>query len=236
MASKRVATGIDSHERMWQQAYDRIRKDILRHVLQPGEAISEVRLSKTLGISRTPVREALNRLELDGLIVSNNRHKRVNALTVEEINATFELKKAIEGHMIRLAAERANEDQLGHMRAILARFQTFLSVDVATVSGEDELIDRWTALDEEFHDLVFDMAKNRRAAAIVRNLNSPWLRIRAGLLRMEGRLESNVREHIEMAAAVLEKDGQKSGQLITVHLEKLRKTLTDIMEAFHIPL
>ena len=80
----------------WEKAYDRIKDMILTMKIKPGEIVSENNLSKQLGISRTPVREAIKALEQEGLIIASNRRKRVYVLTVKEIEEIFELKKAIE--------------------------------------------------------------------------------------------------------------------------------------------
>ncbi len=188
-----------------------------------------------MGFCRTPIRDALNKLETDGLIVSKNRRKRVSTITIGDVNEIFELKKAIESHLIRLAVRRAADSQMDKLRKTVDRMRHFAEAIPKSVDDLDDLIQNWALLDDDFHRHIFLAAGSPRGERIVRNLNSAWQRMHVGLLAMEGRLEAEVERHIALGEALLARDEENAGQLMFDHLEKLRKTLTNIMEVFHIP-
>jgi DNA-binding GntR family transcriptional regulator len=102
-------------------AYEAIKARILEGGLQPGEALSESEWAETIGISRTPVREAIQLLAQEGLVeVFPKRGTLVARLSVRDVRESFELRQAIEGFSAKLAAERRTDEQIAAMRAALA--------------------------------------------------------------------------------------------------------------------
>ena len=201
-----------------------------------GSSISEVTLAGEIGISRTPVREAIKQLEQEGLIVTENRRKRVYVLRIEEIREIFELKYAIEGEMCALAARRATATQINELQNLLEEMQQFKEREnLENITDEHRLIRAWLEMDKRFHALLFEMAGNKKAEAIINQLNFQWHRLRLGLLAMEGRLAKSVSEHIEIGKAIISNDAEKSKQIMDQHLEKLEKTIEGIMRIFHYP-
>lgn len=226
----------ESTEKAWQKAYDYIKEKILTMEIPQGAAISEVSLAGEIGISRTPVREAIKQLEQEGLIVTENRRKRVYILRIEEIREIFELKYAIEGEMCALAARRATASQIKELQQLLEEMECFKSSeDLDNISDEHHLIRAWLEMDRKFHTLLFEMAGNKKAETIINQLNFQWHRLRLGLLAMEGRLAKSVSEHIEIGAAIISNDTEKAKQIMDQHLEKLEKTIESIMRIFHYP-
>ena len=220
----------------WEKAYDEIKENILSMKIKPGESVSEMILSNQLGISRTPVREAIKKLEHEGLIVSENRRKKVYVLTIREINEIFDLKKAIEGSIARIAVERGSEKHRPEIESSLKKMTDFAEKDLNDSSQKHQLMDEWLEIDREFHAILFEMAENNKAEQFIDNLNFQWHRLKMGLLVMEGRLIRNIKEHQKLAEAVIHGDALKAEKIMTDHLEELRKTLTDIMTAFHFPM
>lgn len=220
----------------WEQAYNKIKEQILHMEIKPGEMISELNLAKELGISRTPVREAISRLEQEGLIETENRRKRAYVLRIHEIDEIFDLKKGIEGEIARVATERAEEQQKDQLCELLQAMREFgESHSFENLTQEHRLIKDWLELDEQFHALLFEMASNRRAEQIVRSLNSQWHRLELGLLAMEGRLQRNIEEHLEMGAAIIGGKSEEARVLMVNHLERLHGTIANIMRMFHFP-
>lgn len=206
---------------------------ILELHLPPGSSVSEVKLSKELGISRTPVREALSRLVIEGLVISEGSRKRVYVLTREEMREIFDLKLAIEPYMAKLAAERLDEKHAAEFRKLTDRMTLLPAADQAEVSHDHSLIADWLTLDKEFHSTLFSAAQNRRAHHIVTSMNAQWHRLATGLLAMEGRVGQNIREHLAMAEAILDRRADESEKLMCEHLTTLRNTILTLMKAFH---
>ncbi len=221
----------------WETAYTTIRDSILNMTLKPGEMVSEETLSKKLGISRTPVREAFKRLEQEGLIVSQNRRKRVYILTISEIEELFDVKCAVEGHVALLAAERKTPELARRLGEIMEKMRRFPVAELGPGGrGEDgPALAAWLAIDEEYHAALYLMARNRRAAELIAGLNRQWHRLRMGINAMEGRVEKSIAEHIELGETILRGDGGAARDLMIRHLSNLKRTIVSIMNIFHFP-
>jgi DNA-binding GntR family transcriptional regulator len=230
----------------WETAYTAIRDSILNMTLKPGEMISELTLSKELGISRTPIREAFKKLEQEGLIVSQNRRKRVYILTIGEIEEIFDLKCAVEGHVALLAAERKTPEQEDRLKDIMDRMGAFPAAELEDavpdlspgLPGDPEnhrVLRAWLEIDEAFHDLLYEMARNSRARDYIHNLNRQWHRLRMGINAMEGRIEKSITEHLELGEKILSGRGEEARDLMVRHLGNLKRTIVSIMNIFHFP-
>lgn len=217
----------------WEEAYRCLRHLIFSGVLRPGETISENSLAKRLGMSRTPVREAIHRLEQEGLIVSlSNRKKQVFVLTIKDVEEIFDLKEIIEGKVARWAAERHKPEEAERLRMVTANMK---KVVLDNNVPSQELNDTWLELDREYHDILFAMARNQRAREIIRNLNQQWHRLRLGILAIEGRLEKSAKEHEEIAEAILRGDAAGAEEAMIEHLQNLRRMLLTLMQTFNFP-
>lgn len=219
----------------WLVAYEAIKQDILSMKLSPGSAISELTLSDELGMSRTPVREALKMLEKEGLVVSEGRRKRVYILTIHEIREIFDLKKALEGYVASCAAERKDPTGTEELSHIMEKMAAFAARDIPNWLKDHALIREWLEIDEAYHDALFRMAGIKRAQEIVRDLNHQWHRLETGILAMEGRLRRNVEEHLSIGRSVLNGSGTEARSLMEEHLENLKRTIITIMENFKFP-
>jgi DNA-binding GntR family transcriptional regulator len=136
--------------------YERLRLDIVHGDLRPNQRLVESELAERLGVSRTPVREALQRLVLDGLVRRDRAGWVVHEHTPEEIRAIYEVRAALEGYAAFLAASRAGEDELRELDAL------YPDGDAAYELGPDEQVE----LNERFHDAVIAAAGNARLAEL----------------------------------------------------------------------
>ncbi len=219
----------------WERAYDGIKDLILSLAIKPGETVSENRLARALGISRTPVREALNRLEQEGLVISSRRRKRAFVLTIAEVEEIFDLKVAIERTVARWAAERGQDEGRASFRQAVQRMQRIASARPAAADELEGWHRAWLEADTEYHRILFRMAGNRRAEQIVDTVNNHWHRLRLGILAIEDRIEKSVVEHTRIADAVLARDGARAETLMAEHLQNLKVMLVGIMKAFRYP-
>jgi DNA-binding GntR family transcriptional regulator len=219
----------------WERAYEQIKEMILTLKIKPGETVSELGLAQQTGTSRTPVREAIRKLEQEGLIESTNHRKRVYVLRIHEVDEIFDLKQSIESAIARYAAERKTTGHDREMKAILESMKKFSGRDLSVASGDHSLIHEWLRYDRAFHALIFAMAGNKRAEQIIDTLNDQWHRLESGLLAMEGRIAQNIGEHLEIGTAIMHGDGKRAEHLMHSHLSRLHVTITKIMEVFHYP-
>ncbi|UCF14487.1 MAG: GntR family transcriptional regulator [Phycisphaerales bacterium] len=226
---------IRKNRRAKQKAYETIKSLIMSAKLGPGQAVTETALSESLGFSRTPIREALHDLEQEGLIVTKNRRKRVYMLTVREIEDIFDLKIEIESAVARWAAQRGSEDQFNKLDKISSQMKRLARLRPGDERKEDAWLSKWLAADRRLHELLFAMAKNRRAEQIIRNFNSQWHQLKLGMLTLEGRVERSAIEHDRIVQAVRTRQPAKAQQQMRSHLQNLKKELVKIMKLANYP-
>jgi DNA-binding GntR family transcriptional regulator len=219
----------------WERAYEGIKDLILTMAIKPGETVSENKLARHLGISRTPVREALNRLEQEGLVISSHRRKRAFVLSIAEVEEIFDLKIAIERSVARWASERGDAADRARFDEAMRRMEGIASARPESAEKIEAWHHAWLEADIRYHDALFAMAGNHRCEQIIDTVNDHWHRLRLGILAIEDRIEKSVLEHRRIADAVLGGDGGLAEALMTEHLQNLKTMLVGIMKAFHYP-
>lgn len=223
-------------KKAWEEAYETILGQILSLNIKPGEAVTEIALSDKLGIGRTPVREALKRLEQEGLILTHNQRKRVYILSIREIEEIFDLKTAIEGSVARWATQRGTEEGFTELRILREEINRFLSARAADPLDEEAWLEKWLGLDRTLHAHLFKMAENHRAESVIKNLNVQWHRLKVGILAMEGRIDRTVAEHQKFVEAILARDPDAAENAMKEHLQNLKRELVKLLRVYHYPL
>jgi DNA-binding GntR family transcriptional regulator len=201
----------------------------------PGQALTELSLSVDLGMSRTPVRDALAKLEQEGLVVSRNGRKRVHVLSIHEIREIFAVKRAIEGMIAGEAALKRSDFHVSRLSELLARMRSFTNRDFSDLTAEHTLLHDWLEMDKEFHGILFDAVGNERAKKMVVDLNSQWHRLELGILTMEDRLKADIDQHIELGQCVVGGESERARETMIRHLSEREGTIVGIMEAFKFP-
>ena len=219
----------------WERACNEIQDLILRMEIKPGEAVTETALSKRLGISRTPIREAFKKLEQDGLLVTTGRRKHACILTICEAEEIFDLKICIEGAVAAWAAERAGDSQHKALGAVLDRMRQIAAARPAEASKEQAWLDEWLESDRQFHEIVFSAAGNSRARQVIRTCNMQWHRLKLGMLTLEGRIERSVVEHEAIAGAILAGRPTEARKAMETHLQNLKRELVKVMRLLGVP-
>lgn len=147
--------------------YEALLSQIADGILGPGEWLREEALSKHLGTSRTPVREALRSLAADGLVeLVRNRGARVRNWTSAQVIETYSLRAVLEGFAARQACERHDPEQLSQLRDIQTELEAALD------ARDDGYLDRVAKLNSEFHRLVLSMANSLLLEGFVETLSS----------------------------------------------------------------
>jgi DNA-binding GntR family transcriptional regulator len=185
--------------------YDQLRWDIVHGVLRPNEALIETELSERLGVSRTPVRESLQRLAADGLIVTRRRRWYVYEHSPDEVREIYEVRAAQEGFAARLACERGSAAQLAAIGAAAT------AVDQATVGDR-------VAANDAFHDLINAAACNQRLTDQIRKTQLFHFNIRLAAAYSRDELGRSSAQHAAIAAAVAARDGDSAEKLVREHI------------------
>jgi len=226
-------------ETLSEKAYIAIRDSILRNELLPGTPVSVDSFANDLGISPTPVREALARLVAGGLIDHEPRKgMRIVDLTEEDVREAYEVRRILEPHVVRMVAERASHDA-----ALRGKLQSLITLarevqEEATRGGtiDPVLFNTYTEIDLGLNDLLLDAVHNSLLRAVFTLTSNRSLRIRSFVEATFARCEQGTvfalnDEHLEILQALLDGRGYDAERLTTVHLDQAEaRTLRAVEE------
>jgi len=193
--------------------YEEVRAAIIDLRLQPGEALREAAIAAQLGVSKTPVREALGRLEQEGLVDATSfKGAVVSGYSRKDLVEIYELRGLLEGAAIRAAAEDASDETLARLRAIVERSRQLRE------AGEFEAL---ATLLGEFDDVVYAQVTNSRIAALIENVRAHLARIGKLTEKIPGRVEASVEEHARIVDALASGDADSAEHVLRSHLASL---------------
>lgn len=199
------------------EIYARIRQEIVEGGLRPNQRIVEIELATWLDVSRTPVREALLRLEVDGLVESDHRGWTVHEHTPQEIEHIFQCRIALDGYAARLAALGRSEEQLAEIRDA---YNAGLAIDA------DRVQDRVCANDR-FHELVIDAADNPLMTSLIDRSRMYHFNHRVAVDYSRDEWEESHRQHGALVEAIARHDADGAEALARAHLSAaMDKTLS----------
>ena len=192
------------------QVYERIENNILNGIYEQGEIISEARLSEELGVSRTPIREALARLQSDRLIGESPAGTVVLGITEKDVEDMFEIKRHIEPLATVWAAQRMTGEELSRLKDILEQQEFY---------GGKENAEKVRNLDTEFHDVIYSACGSPVFQAVLSPIHHKLMKYREASLDHEGRLQHSIEEHRAIYEAVCAGDEKKVEELMLFHIE-----------------
>ena len=167
-----------------------LRRQILMGELKPGERLMEVKLTKKLGVSRTPVREAIHMLEIEGLAkVIPRRGASVSDITEEDLQDVLEVRCALEELAVELACARRSEEDIFNITKVARAF-----VEATKTGSISEMAEK----DVAFHNLIFSATGNKRLIQLVGNLSERMYRYRIEYLKNKGVYEGLIKEHSDI--------------------------------------
>jgi DNA-binding GntR family transcriptional regulator len=185
-----------------------LRDMAISYQLKPGEKISEIELARRLGVSRTPVREALTRLVNDGFLLPATRGYMRRPLDVQESLDLYEARVAVESACLAMALERATDEEIGEATSFLEESRKVPA---------DTPVERLVELDEAFHLRIADMARNAELKRILVNLNERIRFIRWIDMENVGR-DSTQKEHRAILKALKARDAAAGDRLLRRHI------------------
>ncbi|HET7888785.1 MAG TPA: GntR family transcriptional regulator [Bradyrhizobium sp.] len=204
-----------------EQAANKLRALIVRGDLMPGEPLLEVGLSEALGISRTPLREALKQLAAEGLVeLRLNRGAVVAPLRHEELTELFEAVSAIERSAAELAAIRMTAQDLDRLEALQGRIERH--------HGRGELRD-YFEINQQIHRAIVGFARNAVLKASHESLLARAERARFFALAADGRWDESVREHRQILGALKARDADRAGRLLGLHVRRTGETVAETL-------
>ncbi len=214
---------LDSYQPLREVVCETLRDAIRKGVLKPGERLMEIQLADELGVSRTPVREAIRKLELEGyVIMMPRRGTYVANLSIRDVNEVFEIRTSLDSLASGLAAERITDEELEHLQRLLVAIGGYI---------EQGDMDKIVETDTEFHDLLYTASRNTRLTGIIFNLREQLTRFRTASMSYPGRLRATLEEHRRIVEAIAQGDVKEAQAASEYHMEKSEQTLLASMEA-----
>lgn len=191
--------------------FQTLRQAILKGELQPGERLMEIKLAERLGVSRTPIREAIRKLELEGLVVMIPRKGAAVAnITEKDTKDVLEVRRTLEMFAVEVACERITEEQLAELKKAAKAFEAS--------KGSMDLI-RIAETDMNFHEIIYQATHNERLVQMLNNLRENMYRYRIEYLKDSNYYDSLVREHQEILEAIETKNKKRAGICMRDHID-----------------
>lgn len=210
-----------------ERAYQAISLAIANLELKPGESLTQDRLAKWLSISRTPVREALRRLEQDGMIQTvPGRGLVVTELTIKDVEDMLELLRLMDAHAAYLAAQRRTQAQADQLAAVT---QALMS------AAEQHDVDGWSAADKPYHEILLAASGNQLLRQAIQDVRRRLHRITINSATRPERLLECTREHHAVADAIVRGDAEAAAQLMRQHIEEMSSSAIALIRTYIVP-
>ena len=191
--------------------FQTLRQAILKGELQPGERLMEIKLAERLGVSRTPIREAIRKLELEGLVVMIPRKGAAVAnITEKDTKDVLEVRRTLEMFAVEVACDRITSEQLVQLKEGAKAFEAS--------KGSMDLI-RIAETDMSFHEIIYEATHNERLVQMLNNLRENMYRYRIEYLKDPNYYDSLVKEHQEILGAIEAGDKERARKCMRDHID-----------------
>jgi DNA-binding GntR family transcriptional regulator len=205
---------------MTDAVYEQLKAAIVELRIPPGAPLREAEIAQGLSVSKTPVREALGRLEQDGLVTLNSfRSATVTDYTARDLQEIYELREIIEVAAARAAAESMSDKGLADLGRIASEC---VRLNAEGGGGGGESAAELVQLISEFDTVLYEEVANRRIRAILDNLAAHLARIGRLTTEIPGRIDASVREHAQIYEAIQRRDPENASRFMRDHIRSVR--------------
>lgn len=188
-----------------------LRRAILTGQLKPGERLMEVHLANKLGVSRTPIREAIRKLELEGLVTMiPRRGAEVAQITEKSLKDVLEVRRALDVLSVELACERITKEEMEELYRACQEFEK------AAREKEPSVI---AQADVRLHDIIVDATRNQRLKQLVNNLSEQMYRYRFVYIQEANQYENLIEEHREVYESIVERNKERAAMAARLHID-----------------
>jgi DNA-binding GntR family transcriptional regulator len=200
--------------------FNTLREAILKGDFAPGERLMEKQLAERMGVSRTPIREAIRKLELEGLVIMVPRKgAEVAKVTNKDIIDVLEVRATLEALAVRLACKKMSDAELNELVEVNEEFRIAAAQkDVETIINKDV----------EFHDIIFHSSDNEKLIQIINNLREQIYRFRVEYIYKMEDYNQLVQEHDEIVNAMKERRGLDASVIALQHIENQEKSVLEL--------
>lgn len=199
--------------------FNTLRQAILRGELKPGERLMEIQLADKLGVSRTPIREAIRKLELEGLVLMIPRRGAIVAeITEKNLRDVLEVRAALEELAVDLATDRITEEAINQLKEAAKTFEDVAEQDDITALAE---------ADVKFHDVIYFATDNQRLIQLLYNLREQMYRYRVEYLKRKEVHPTLFAEHEYIIECITKRDKEAAKRAVNVHVDNQVKKVAD---------
>lgn len=197
--------------------FNTLRQAILTGELKPGERLMEIHLANKLGVSRTPIREAIRKLELEGLVTMiPRRGAEVAQITEKSMNDVLEVRMALDALCVELACDRITEEGIEALRHACEAFeQSVKTKDSRKIAQADVAL----------HDIIVKATGNQRLVQLVNNLGEQMYRYRFEYIKDSSQHETLIEEHRIIYQSIVAKDKETAAAAARTHIDNQRKSI-----------
>lgn len=197
--------------------FNTLRQAILKGELEPGERLMEIQLAERLGVSRTPIREAIRKLELEGLVLMIPRKgAEVAKISARSLRDVLEVRRALEELAIELACQRMSEEDVGNLQKAQEDFKKAIAEGDAMKIAET---------DEHFHDVIYEGTQNAKLIQMLNNLREQMYRYRLEYIKDEDKRKILVLEHEKILKTVRERKVAEAKEAVREHIDNQEITV-----------
>ena len=190
--------------------FNTLREAILRGDLVAGERLMELQLAAKLGVSRTPIREAIRMLEQEGLAITIPRKGAIVAgMTEKDMQDVLEIREALEELSVQVACDKITEEEIAKLQENMKKFESSLE------SGD---LKKMAQADVEFHDVIYQATDNPKLISMLNNLREQMYRYRVEYLKNPQNHEQLLKEHEAIYKGIVEKDKKAVTEMIRRHI------------------
>ncbi|WIF96003.1 GntR family transcriptional regulator [Caminicella sporogenes] len=215
--SKTKKLGLQNYKPLREVVFEYLRNSILNGELEPGERLMELQLAEQLGVSRTPIREAIRKLELEGLVeMIPRKGAYVADLSIKDVLDVLEVRMFLEGLAAYLAAERMSEEEIEELKSILEKFENSIES-----KDREEMI----KLDKQFHDKIIEGSKNSKLMQIVQGLHEQFQRFRVIYFNEYSEHEQLLKYHQAIVEAISKRDCEKAQEYAQTHIAMIEESI-----------
>lgn len=201
--------------------FNTLRQAILTGEIKPGERLMEIHLANRLGVSRTPIREAIRKLELEGLVIMiPRRGAEVAQITEKSLKDVLEVRRALDALCAELACDRISEEELEQLRLAQVEFvQSTITKDTRAIAKADVA----------FHDIIVAATGNDRLIQLVNNLSEQMYRYRFEYIKDETQHEGLVEEHKIIYESLVKKDKETASKTARIHIDNQEESIMKLI-------
>ena len=208
------------------QVFEQLERDILTGKYPQGEVLSEMRLSSELGVSRTPIREAIRRLEQEHILEDTRHGLVVIGISRQDMLDIYEIRLQLEGLAAKRAAASITDDVLSEMKEVLDLQRFYIESEKEPGENSDQIKN----LDSRFHELLYNSCGSRPYADTLISLHKKIIKYRKASVTHHGRAVHALEEHTAIYEALAAHDGDRAAEASLRHVENARANLADIIQ------